>query len=94
MKPSEEAATPENVGFIAAIAQPGDTVLIGFADPLDQEEIESLDEAFEPLRRTGVEIGFTDGVSSMVVIRPGDGVARGFLASASDADLEKEFPNG
>ncbi len=83
MKPSEEAATPENVGFIAAIARPGDTVLIGFAGILDEEDIEALDRAFEPLRRTGVEVGFTDGVSSMVVIRPGD-----------DSDFDKEFPNG
>lgn len=94
MKPSEEAGSPENVAFIAAIARPGDTVLIGFAEPLDEEDIDTLDESFEPLRRTGVEIGFTDGVSSMVVIRPGEAAAQGFLATASDADLEKEFPNG
>lgn len=82
MKPSEEAATPENIAFIAAIARPGDTVLIGFVDPLDDEDIEGLDQSFEPLRRLGVQIGFTDGVTSMVVIRPGD-----------DTEFEKEFPN-
>lgn len=73
--------TEENVNFIAAIARPGDTVLIGFEQQLDAEDIEALDESFEPLRRLGVEIGFTDGVTSMVVIRPGEAVAREFNAT-------------
>lgn len=75
--------TEENVNFIAAIARPGDTVLIGFEQELTEDDVEELDEAFEPLRSTGVQIGFTDGVSSMVVIRPGD-----------ESDFDKEFPNG
>lgn len=57
---------------IAAIARPGDTVLIGFAHELTAEDIEALDESFRPLAELGLKVGFTDNVTSMVVFRPGE----------------------
>lgn len=55
---------------IAAVARPGDTVLIGFADQLTDEDIEALDESFRPLMDQGIKVGFMDQVTSMVVFRP------------------------
>lgn len=55
---------------IAAVAQPGDTILIGFAHPLTDEDIEAMDANFGPLiRETGVKIGYLDNVTGMVVIK-------------------------
>lgn len=67
---------------IAAVARPGDTVLIGFAHNLTEEDIEALDESFRPIIDQGIKIGFMDQVTSMVVI----------LGEENDADLDKEFP--
>jgi len=53
---------------IAAVARPGDTVLIGFAHSLTDEEIEALDESFRPIMDRGIKIGFMDQVTSMVVV--------------------------
>jgi len=58
---------------IAAVARPGDTVLIGFAHNLTDEEIEALDESFRPLIDRGLKIGFMDQVVSMVVFRSDEG---------------------
>lgn len=58
---------------IAAIARPGDTVLIGFAHELSDEEIEAIDENFRPLAEQGIKIGFLDQVTSMVVVRGEEG---------------------
>ena len=63
---------------IAAIARPGDTVLIGFTHELSDEEIEAIDENFRPLAEQGIKIGFLDQVTSMVVVRDEEG---------NDADL-------
>ena len=54
---------------IAAVAKPGDTVLIGFAHNLTDDEIEALDESFRPLIDQGIKIGFVDQVTSMVVVK-------------------------
>lgn len=67
---------------IAAVARPGDTVLIGFAHQLTDEDIEALDESFRPLMDLGLKIGFMDNVTSMVVFRPDE-----------EAELDKEFPD-
>lgn len=56
---------------IAAVAKPGDTVLIGFAHSLTDEDIEALDESFRPLIDQGIKVGYMDQVTSMVVVRPG-----------------------
>lgn len=66
---------------IAAVARPGDTVLIGFSHSLTDEDIDALDESFKPLIEQGIKVGFMDQVTSMVVFRPDE-----------DADVEKEFP--
>ncbi len=58
---------------IAAIARPGDTVLIGFAHELSDEEIAAIDENFRPLVEQGIKIGFLDQVTSMVVVRGEEG---------------------
>lgn len=54
---------------VAAVAKPGDTVLIGFAHQLTDEDIEALDESFRPLIDQGIKIGFMDQVTSMVVVK-------------------------
>ena len=57
--------------YLAAVAKPGDTVLIGFAHSLTDEDIEALDESFRPLIDQGIKVGYMDQVTSMVVVRPG-----------------------
>lgn len=57
----------------AAVARPGDVVLIGFARPLTDQEIEWMKEDFRPITDLGVMIGFADSVNSMVVISGEDG---------------------
>lgn len=54
---------------IAAVARPGDTVLIGFAHNLTDAEIEAIDESFRPLIERGIKVGFLDQVTSMVVVK-------------------------
>ena len=56
---------------LAAIAQPGDTILIGFDRSLTDKELGELREGFEDFTETtGVHIGFVEHVTSMVVARP------------------------
>jgi hypothetical protein len=64
--------------YLAAVAKPGDTILIGFAHELYEEDIEALDRDFKPLTEQGIKVGFMDNVTSMVVVRPG--------AEASDGE--------
>jgi hypothetical protein len=54
---------------ISAVARPGDTVLIGFAHELSDEEVEAMDEHFRPLLDQGIKVGFLDQVTSMVVVK-------------------------
>ncbi len=54
----------------AAVARPGDTLFIGFSEPLDEETIEALEENFRPYIEAGIQVGYIDNVSSMVVMRP------------------------
>lgn len=59
---------------IAAVARPGDTILISFDRTLDDSELADLDEAFSGLsEQTGVHIGIVEGASSMAVVRPEGG---------------------
>lgn len=75
--------TPESrVEFIAAIAQPGDTVIIAFSGQLDDADIEWLNQQFQPIIDRGVDIQYTDQVSDIVVVRPGEAAAVGFEATA------------
>lgn len=56
---------------VAAIARPGDTVLIGFDRTLSDQEYADLREGFEGFTATtGVHIGFVEHATSMVVARP------------------------
>jgi hypothetical protein len=55
---------------VVALARPGDTILIGFANYLTDDDIEAMDEHFKPITDAGIKIGFLDQVTSMVVIRP------------------------
>lgn len=58
---------------LAAIARPGDTILIGFDRTLSDEELDQLREDFEHFTETtGVHIGFVEHATSMVVMRPED----------------------
>lgn len=56
---------------IAAVARPGDTVLIGFDRTLTDSELADLREGFQGFTETtGVHIGFVEHATSMVVARP------------------------
>lgn len=56
---------------IAALARPGDTILIGFDRTLTDEELDDLREGFQDFTETtGVHIAFVEHVTSMVVARP------------------------
>jgi len=54
----------------AAIAERGDTILIGFDRTLTDEELDTLREDFESFTEvTGVHIGFVEHVTSMAVAK-------------------------
>lgn len=57
---------------LAAIARPGDTVVIGFCRSLSDEEVEWMEESFRPLIDQGIRVAFADQVGSIVVMRPDD----------------------
>lgn len=66
---------------LAAVAQPGDTILIGFDRSLSEEEFDDLREGFQGFTdTTGVHIAFVEQATSMVIAR------------TDDPSLEKEFP--
>lgn len=56
---------------VAAIARPGDTIMLGFDRTLSDDELEQLREDFSGFtEKTGVHIAFVEHVTSMVVARP------------------------
>jgi hypothetical protein len=56
---------------VAAIARPGDTIMLGFDRSLTDFELNELAEDFsEFTEKTGVHIAFVEHVTSMVVARP------------------------
>ncbi len=58
------------VPAIAALAEPGDTILIGFDRTLSDGELERLREDFQDFtKETGVHIGFVEHATSMVVAK-------------------------
>lgn len=71
---------------IAAVARPGDTVLIGFAHALTDEDIEALDESFRPLVDQGIKVGYMDQVTSMVVFKGPEPDANGAPLTRTLAD--------
>lgn len=62
--------SPDTPVTLAAIARPGDTVIIGFSRALTDEEVEWMTESFNHLIEKGIQVAFADHVSSMVVARP------------------------
>ncbi len=59
------------VPLLAAVALPGDTVLVGFDRSLSDEELEDLREGFQGFTEaTGVHFAFVEHATSMVVMRP------------------------
>lgn len=58
---------------LAAVARPGDTVIIGFGRSLSDEEVGWMEESFRPLIDRGIQVAFADQVTSMVVAKGGDG---------------------
>lgn len=65
---SESVTMPAAV----AVARPGDTLVIGFSIPLDDDQYSQLAETFKPLTEQGIKVAFADHVTAMVVAR-GDG---------------------
>lgn len=58
----------------AAVARPGDTVIIAFEGELSPEDIAQLEQGFEHLTRKGIEVAFTDQVRSMIVVSEADDI--------------------
>jgi hypothetical protein len=58
---------------IAAVARPGDTVLIGFNTQLDDESLSYIDEQFrEWSEQTGVKVALIADIAQMVVVQAPD----------------------
>lgn len=56
---------------IAAVAKPGDTIMIGFDRTLTDGELEDLREGFKGFtEKTGIHVAFVEHATSMVVARP------------------------
>lgn len=73
---------------ISAVAQPGDTVLIGFDRTLTDDELADLREQFEKfLDTTKVHLAFVEHVTSMVVVK-------GPERDANGAPLRRETLEG
>ena len=69
---------------VAAVARPGDTVLIGLRDRMTDEEIGYMAEECKGFTETtGIHIALVEGATSMVVARPD-----------TDDEYDKEFPDG
>ena len=57
---------------VAGVAEPGDTIMIGFDRSLSDFELAELREGFAEFTEiTGVHIAFVEHVSSMVVAKGG-----------------------
>ncbi len=54
----------------AAVARPGDTLVIGIAQRMSDDDYTVLYEQFQPLIDLGIKVAIADGVTSMVVVRP------------------------
>lgn len=59
----------EELKHVAAVARPGDTVIVGFSEQLTAEEIEAAREHFEGLAEQGITVHFACPVSEIVVVR-------------------------
>lgn len=66
--------TPHTAYQLAAIARPGDTVIIAFHGNLTDDDIQALDESFQPLIDRGIQVAFTDQVSSIIIARPDEDI--------------------
>lgn len=57
---------------LAAVAHPGDTVILTFSHMLSDEEVEQLFDHWKPLAEQGIKVAFADQVSGVVVCRGGN----------------------
>lgn len=55
---------------LAAFVRPGDTLIIGFARTLTDQEFMDMKENWKPLTDQGIKVAFAEGVTSMTVFRP------------------------
>lgn len=70
----EEGVAEAPPTLAVAVAKPGDTVLIGLNTRYSDEEYEILVDHLQPLKRElGIRIGIIEDVSSMIVVRSGEG---------------------
>lgn len=60
---------------MAAVAQPGDTLVVALNRMVSDEEFETLRERFEPLKSSGIRVFLVENASSMVVVKGGDDAA-------------------
>lgn len=60
---------------MAAVAQPGDTLVVALNRTVSDEEFETLRERFEPLKSSGIRVFLVENASSMVVVKGGDSAA-------------------
>jgi hypothetical protein len=72
----------------AAVARPGDTILVGLDRALSDEELEHLVDEFENLtEETGVHIVLLENVTSMTVVRDDRNAGRSTGCGTSAATL-------
>lgn len=62
--------SPDAPITLAAIARPGDTIVVGFGSRLSDDDVADILENWKPLTDKGIWIAFADNVTSMTVIRP------------------------
>lgn len=56
---------------LAAVAKPGDTVLIAFDHLMGDDEFNTMRDRLRPLKeQLGIQIALIEGASSMIVVRP------------------------
>lgn len=56
---------------LAAVARPGDTLMVSFNRTLADEELDDLREGFQQFTEsTGVHIAFVEQASGLAVLRP------------------------
>jgi hypothetical protein len=65
-----EVLAPASVVQVAAVAKPGDTILVGYDHRLDEEEFEEMTTRLRAVGdELGIRFGVIEGASSVIVVR-------------------------
>lgn len=63
----------EGGAVTAAVARPGDTIVVAFSRAISDEEYTAFAENWKPLTEQGIKVAFVDQVASMIVAKGSDG---------------------